>query len=99
MTVVGSANIPTSPVPTIASITNATTFELSANATGAASNVTLTFGNILVEGEVIDFTALAPSENQLTLTPVRSGATFTDTGINFAVKVFSTQKVVGKQEK
>jgi len=99
MTVAGSANIPTSPVPTIASITNATTFELSANATGAASNVTLTFTDVLEVGEVIDFTALAPSENQLTLTPVRSGVTFTDTGINFAVKVFSTQKVVGKQEK
>ena len=99
MTVAGSANIPTSPVPTIASITSATVFELSANATGAASNVTLTFGNILVKGEIIDLSATAPSLDALTLKPLRAGATFTTTGITFTAKVYATQAVSAKQEK
>ena len=99
MTVAGSANIPTSPVPTIASITSATVFELSANATGAASNVTLTFGNVLVKGEIIDLSATAPSLDALTLKPLRAGATFTTTGITFTAKVYATQAVSAKQEK
>jgi len=47
MTVTGTG-IPTSPVPTIASITDATHLELSANATADGSaNVTLTFNDVL----------------------------------------------------
>lgn len=89
---------------TVASVTNSTSFEMSANADGTAGSGNLVFGSangstgVLVEGEIIDINAVVASDTQLTLTPVRTGVTFAS-GTTFTAKVYSTLDIVAKQEK
>ena len=70
---------------TIAAIPSTTSITLSQNASGSGTN-TLTYGynasasppvGVLAVGEIIDINAVVASDTQLTLTPLRTNATFT----------------------
>ncbi|RZD48139.1 MAG: hypothetical protein CXT78_01680 [Thaumarchaeota archaeon] len=91
---------------TVASVTNLTSFEMSAVSSGGDSGSgNLVFGGtatpsegVLAIGQIIDINAVVASDTQLTLTPVRTGVVFAS-GTTFTAKVYSTLDIVAKAEK